>query len=194
MDIRITSAQDGKARIYTPYNATFVSRVKTAGGRWDADGKCWTVPADAVEVVRGILRDVYGMDDSPAQDAVRIRLTFAKRVAEYGAAVTILGHTVSRAYGRDSGARPGDGVYYEAGKPTSGGSAKNWASVVAEGSVVVLAAVPRALLERGDLPDGVTAEIVPAGPTIDRAALAAERERLAARIAEIDATLGSSAE
>lgn len=190
-NIKITTAPDGRARVHTPYNADFVARIKTAGGRWDSAAKCWTVSADALDVVRAIMRDVYGMDDNPVRETARVRLTFEARVYECCASVTILGHTIARAFGRDSGARVGDGVYYEVGKPGSGGSVKNWISVVEAGSVVVLAAVPTALLDREDLPDGVTAEIIQPA-TIDRAALVAERERLTARIAEIDALLADA--
>lgn len=88
MDIKIVPGDDGKTRLYTPYNAEFVERVKTAGGRWDADAKCWTVRTDALEIVRGIMRDVYGMDDSPARETVRVRFAdyfFSPKIAQRNA-------------------------------------------------------------------------------------------------------------
>jgi hypothetical protein len=179
------------ADVFTPYNAEFVRRIKNAGGRWNGSSKCWTVPASAVDAVREIMRDVYGRDDVDAGDAVKVRLTFERRASgSYCEPLTIYGHTIAKAYGRDSGAKPGTGVFFVKGKPSSGGSAKNWLSYADEGSVVEIASVQRSLIEAEQLPDGVTMEIVNAETsTIDRDALTAEREKLMARIAEIDNAL-----
>lgn len=53
----------GKASVYTPYNAEYVDRIKKLGGRWNAGDRCWKVPADIVEDVRQMMRDIYGRDD-----------------------------------------------------------------------------------------------------------------------------------
>lgn len=193
MNIKIAKTSGDRINVYTPYNSDFVARVKNAGGRWDSETKCWSIPAEALEVVRAIMRDVYGIDDSNESRTVKVRLTFASEVYEYCNPVTILGHTVSRAYGRDSGAKPGTGVYFEVGAPKSGGSVKNWTSVVEQGSIVVLSAVPTTLLDRATLPEGVTSEII-SPPAIDRVALSAERERLAQRIKEIDLIMSQNTE
>ncbi len=64
--MEIRQRPDGKAEVYTPYDAEFVCEIKTIGGaRWDKEKRCWTVSVDKVETVRKIMRDVYGEDDTP---------------------------------------------------------------------------------------------------------------------------------
>lgn len=117
---------DTKAYIYTPYNAEFVKAIKGIGGaRWNRDKSAWAIPADCADQAREIMRRVYGEDDRPdCGERVDVRLTFDSSVSEWQSAVTIYGKTISRAYGRDSGARCGDDVAFVEGQPESGGSVK----------------------------------------------------------------------
>ena len=188
MTIKITT-ESNTAYLSTPYNADFVAAIKQIGGAtWDRDRRAWAIPADAIDQAREIMRRVYGADDRPsAEPSVIVRLTFGREVYKLRAPVTILGKTIASAWGRDSGARVGDDVAFVEGRPESGGSVKNWCSVVPAGSVVVLHNVPQAALQM-ELPEGVTAEVMQPA-TIDRTALEAERERLMARLAEIDQLL-----
>ena len=75
-------------------------------------------------------------------------------------------------------------VYGEDDRPESGGSVKNWTSVVPQGSIVVLHNVPATLLDQ-PLPKGVRAERLEERKS-NRDALMAEKQRLLERIAEID--------
>lgn len=177
---------DTKAYIYTPYNAEFVKAIKGIGGaRWNRDKSAWAIPADCADQAREIMRRVYGEDDRPdCGERVDVRLTFDSSVSEWQSAVTIYGKTISRAYGRDSGARCGDDVAFVEGQPESGGSVKNWTSVVPQGSIVVLHNVPATLLDQ-PLPKGVRAERLEERKS-NRDALMAEKQRLLERIAEID--------
>ena len=177
---------DTKAYIYTPYNAEFVKAIKGIGGaRWNRDKSAWAIPTDCVDLAREIMQRVYGEDDRPdCGERVDVRLTFDSSVSEWQSAVTIYGKTISRAYGRDSGARCGDDVAFVEGQPESGGSVKNWTSVVPQGSIVVLHNVPTAMLAQ-PLPAGVRVERLE-NQKINRDALMAEKQRLLERIAEID--------
>ena len=141
-------------------------------------------------IVRAIMREVYGETDEPeAVEKVNVRLTFHREYIRVCAPVTMLGKTIASAFGRDSGARVGDGVSFVAGRPDSGGSAKNWHTEIPEGSVCILYDVPKSIVREDNLPDGVTFEIESRRPEIERNDLIAERERLMKRIAEIDALL-----
>lgn len=191
MDFKITIA-NGMAQIKTPYNANFVAKIKMVGGaKWDAEKRRWTVPESAVPAVREIMRDVYGRDDLVEGETVSARLTFAETIERTTTSVIIMGHTISRAYGRDSGANPGDGVSFVQGECFSGGSMRNWTSGVKGGSVVIIDKVPIALYERekDNLPRGVTCEIVENDCPTSRIQLEEEKSRLLARIAEIDKML-----
>lgn len=187
----ITTTNKGtQTAVYTPYNASFVSAIRKIGGaRWDAEDKAWMVPTASLPQVREIMRNIWGEDDRmDAVKRVSVRLTFADDCAEWHGPVEIFGKVLSSATGRDSGARVGEDVCFTAGGPASGGSAKNWRSVVEAGSVVVLRSVPETMLDNAELPEGVTMEIIQDG-SIDRAALMEEKEKLLARLAEIEKML-----
>ena len=181
---------DGKASVFTPYNTEFISRVKLLGGRWNPSAKCWTVNENAVDDVRAAMRAVYGQDDQPVSETVDVILRFEDEVSVWHDSVTILGRTIASAMGRDSGARVGEDVMFLEGKPISGGSVKNWHTIVPAGCVVKLPNLPKTALSECELPDDVTMEII--GQDIDRDALAAEKARLLGRLAEINALLGEA--
>ena len=184
--LKITVA-DGIANVYTPYNAEFVAAIKKLGGaKWSREGGCWKIPENRIPEVREIMQRIYGETDQKSDKKVKVRLTFLKSVHEYCGDVTILGKCMAHARGRDSGARAGNDVSYISGGPESGGSAKNWTSEVREGSVAILYDVPEALLS-SPLPDGVEMEILE--ESVDRKALEEEKQRLLARLAEIDKLL-----
>ena len=187
-----TTNKGSQTAVYTPYNASFVSAIRKIGGaRWDAEGKAWMVPTASLPQVREIMRNIWGEDDRmDTVKRVSVRLTFREICSAECRPVEILGKTVSQAYGRDSGARPGDDVAFEAGGPRSGGSRANWRSIVEEGSVAILRNVPEAMLDKAELPEGVTMEVIE-DSGIDRAALMAEKEKLLARLAEIESLLNA---
>lgn len=181
--------ENGKAKVFTPYNAEFVSRIKLLGGRWNPSEKCWSVAEFKIDDVRAAMRNIYGQDDQPVSETVDVELTFSEEFYELCGPVTILGRTIATAWGRDSGARMGDDVMFLEGKPKSGGSVKNWHTVIPAGSIVKLPKLPKTATVECDLPYGVTMKIL--SQDIDRAALEEEKTKLLARLAEINALLGA---
>ena len=183
--------KDGRAKVFTPFNHDFVNAIRNVGGRkWDADDKCWTVPEDALPEVRKIMMDVYGETDLPGTcGSVTVKVTFKEEWSERCDDVIIFKKVIASARGRDSGARPGDDVTFLEGKPTSGGSVKNWESVVPAGCVVLLRHVPLTVWEQDKDSEYYTAEIVDEGKDVKRKELEEEKARLLARIAEIDKLL-----
>jgi hypothetical protein len=99
----------------------------------------------------------------------------------------LFGRQVARAFGRDSGARLGDGIVLKRGSVNSSGSMKNWKTKITDGTIFIMTDVPKAAVENNGVPEELTVEII--GQNIDREALEAERAKLIARIAEIDALL-----
>lgn len=187
--------EDRKARLYTPFSSEFVSSIKKIGGaKWNSNARCWEVPAEALDSARKIMKAVYGYTDLPDNGKLlKLRLTFKIEVSEVRASVVYFGKTIATAWGRDSGARCGEDVVFEEKNPTSGGSMRNWRSIVAARSVVILRNVPECLyrseIEKIDA-DDVTVELLgEEAPTISKEALLEEKERLAARLAEIEAQL-----
>ena len=168
-----------------------LAAIRNVGGRkWDGENKCWTVPEEALPEVRKIMTDVYGETDLPDTcGSVTVKLTFKEEWSSRRDDVIIFKKVIASARGRDSGARPGDDVTFLEGEPTSGGSMKNWESVVPAGAVVLLRHVPLTVWEQDKDSEYYLAEIVDEGREVKRKELEEEKARLLARIAEIDKLL-----
>ena len=184
--------REDKALVTTPYSADFVKKIKSIGGaRWNAKAKAWEIPADSVDTARAFMMEVYGESDiSTAAAKVDVKIEAIDCLTGYREAYSIMGRTIAQAWGRDSGARIGDGIDFLKGAPESGGSAKNWTTEIPKGSVFVVHKVPESIAQTfisEEHPD-IKAEIVTA-PKVDKKALEEERERLLKRLAEIEALL-----
>lgn len=190
--MKITNLGNGKIAVETPYNPEFVRRIKKAGGKWNAGKKTWECDERSIESVRAIMREVYGMDDLP-QELVTVKVTVGgKAISEDTGPIVMFGRTIASAFGRDSGAKVGEGVVFESGTCRSGGSMKNWYTVIEAGSVFYIYDVPRRAVEErlGWIDSYGTFEIVePADPL---AALKAEKEALLKRLAEIEEILNAA--
>lgn len=185
MEIKINN---NKAEVYTPYNSDFVKRIKQIDGRrWDRSNGCWTVPVESVNIVREIMMDVFGMCDLPAK-TIKLRINVKEELSERCGDVNLFGKCLCHAWGRDSGGKAGSGVSYVKGKPGSGGSAKNWCSIVPEGCEIVLTDVPETLYEKEKDDERIEIQIV--NDEVDREKLLSERENLLKRLEEINELLG----
>lgn len=189
--MKITSIGNGKIAIETPYNPEFVRRIKKAGGRWNAGNKTWECDERSIESVRTIMREVYGMDDLP-QELVTVKVTIGEnKISVWHGPVVMFGRTIASAFGRDSGAKVGEGICFQTGSCKSGGSVKNWYTVVESGSVFTIYDVPKqAVDEKLGWDDSYgTFEVIEAADPL--AALKAEKEALLKRLAEIDEMLNA---
>lgn len=185
------TVENTRAKVYTPYNKEFVAKIKLIGGaKWEAAEKCRSIPKEEIETARAYMVDVYGMSDIPdTSEKVNVEVRFNADDYERCEGISLFGRTVIRAFGRDSGARVGEDVTLVSGNISSGGSMKNWETQVSAGTVLRIRNVSRKALEIPHCYDITVTEI--GAPEIDREALLAERERLLARIAEIDAQLNA---
>lgn len=187
----VLKSNKGRTKIYTPYNPDFVREIKKIGGaRWNSSSRCWSVPEGMTDAVREIIKSVYGYtDQDPATEMVNVIVRFKSDVYKTQDSYDMFGKVLSRAWSRDSGAITGDDVIYLEGNPESGGSKKHWDSIVPEGSVVKIINIPKGVYESKieDLKkheDYYTIEIE--GTKIDREALLVEKEKLLARLEEIE--------
>ena len=173
------------------YHPDLPREAKKLGGRWNPERKAWVFDARDFDRVRKLYRNTYGTDGSDNGETVTIKaeLTSEDEDFERCGGYYLGPVCIGRAFGRDSGAKLSSNIVCLQGGLTSGGSVKNWATVVRKGTVI----------EIRDLPKGTAQELLDNPPIfwetsavderIDREALVAERERLVARIAEIDKLL-----
>lgn len=185
---------DDHTELYTPYSKDFVKEIKSIGGaKWNPSKSCWTIPTEALDVAKKMMMRIFGEDGEEKQPTLTIRLTMEEsQYSENCSAYTLLGKTIARAFGRDSGAKTGENAIFEEGEPISGGSVKNWYTKVPQGCVIRLSNVSMALWEEFKDSDhaGIKAEVVE--DKIDRAALENEKESLLKRLAEIKLLLGEN--
>lgn len=183
---------DGKLKVSSPYSPDLPKLARNLGGKWS--GAAWVFDSRLKEDVAKVYRSVYGEWPGDEQDYVTVRATALIDTYEDKGGIFLFGRCLARAYGRDSGARLGEGVILREGRFTSGGSMKNWITKVLAGTVVEVMDVPRQSVDAGDYdPDIWKVEILEqAAPTIDREALEAEKERLLARITQIDELLAEN--
>jgi hypothetical protein len=188
LDYKITEA-GGQILIEAPHNPTFDEKIKRAGAQWDAENKAWRMDAKEIETARKAMQLVYGRDDQPCE-TVSVRVTVRNTWGVTRGPIVILGRVIAAATGRDSGARIEKDVAVERGGCDSAGTMTNWETIIRRRTELVLHDVPKRLVDGNDN-DDIEIEIL--NPAIlkplQTKALLAERERLLARLAEIDESL-----
>lgn len=184
MKCNITTSEK-TVSVVSDYNRKFVAAAKRCGGKWNEPA--WVFDVRDIDDVRAMCREHYGFDDQSPPELVDIEIYWENAARVYTAPITYGGIQIARAYGRDSGAKMADGVKIIDGGFSSGGSMKNWTTTCQPGTRVLIRDVPRAIFiaESDDADNDFTAKIVSEQPT-NNTALQAEREKLMARIAEID--------
>jgi hypothetical protein len=176
--------------VASDYNAGFVSAAKDLGGKWRAP--CWVFDIRDEDRVRALCVKYYGTDGRVA-DLVTLKIEWKKDSSAQQEAIAVNGRTIARAYGRDSGAKMGDGIVLLVGGFGSGGSVKNWTTRVRGGTVVLVRDFPKSaaeLLVKTESETRIYSIEAEAAP-VDRDALSEERARLLARLGEINQILGS---
>lgn len=141
-EISMAEAEDQRGRVVTlshdRYNEDLVEKCRELGGKWDRGEKVWVFPALVEDQVEE-LDFIYN------SDLVAVEIKFPSGAGEYGGSVTVAGYPVATAYGRDSGAKLGEGISLIEGRAISGGSVKNWATRITEGAIIRME-IPRELL------------------------------------------------
>ena len=181
-------ADASKIVVSTPYHPDFSREVRRLNGKWEPVTRTWVFDARDTERVKEVCRDLFGTDGTGAERLVTVRATSGDSRLQYSqTGAYVLGRCVAFATGRDSGARLGKDVVLISGRIGSGGSVKDWCTVIHPNTVVEIRDIPEAAL--GLDTKGWLIEVVPDQCADPKAALRAERGRLVARIAEIDAEL-----
>ncbi|MES2999483.1 MAG: hypothetical protein V4787_02230 [Pseudomonadota bacterium] len=184
---------DTSILVKAPFNPSFNAQAKSQLGARFKDER-WVFDARDETAARRLVLERYGYADSEV--LVSVRVTVADELKECQDPIVRLGRVIAEATGRDSGARLGDGVRLESGAVKSGGSTKNWTTVIADGTVLVVHDVPMRMAkiylnEPGR--NGLNVEIVGGVSTLaENSTLWTERAKLLARVAEIDAALAEA--
>lgn len=186
-------------KVYSPYYPTLAEKAKRLGGKWD--GNCWTFDIRMKKEVRELYLDIYGDWPGEPTEYVTLHAEAPDGISKLQSGIFLAGRCIARAWGRDSGAKIGDGVIFRAGDADSGGSMKNWKTTLDAGTVIEIFDVPRIRAEKCvkyfENREGaawvnvrILEEEKPAETSPTREELEAERSALLARLAEINKALG----
>lgn len=129
--------------LVAPYHPDIVNAMRALNGSFDRVNGYWLVDEDDENTLRELAKDVFGTDDFASSEKATVRLTFKKTISEEHGSIFLGGREIAKASGRDSGAKLGEKVVLIDGKlPSSGGSVKNWKTVIFENSVLDLRKLP----------------------------------------------------
>ncbi|MGW5636469.1 hypothetical protein [Streptomyces sp. NPDC003832] len=190
-DIKITTLDSGRLGVTSPYNSEFVADAKAMGGRWHGASRQWTFDPRDEERLRELLRDVYGTDGSPADQADLVTVRWD--ISRYGHTkgdnqLYLAGRVVASRRSRDESVRLAPNVVLISGGFSAGsGSTKYPALGPTDGTVIEVRDIPRAAVA-----DELSAHMTIVDSTVDIDALVAKREQLLAQIADIDRTLAEN--
>lgn len=183
-----TKIENGKIYVQSDYNRDYIARAKGLQGKWSSP--YWVFPEENIDELRELLLDVYGecgdlAEEAPVTVTVELDLDEYKHV---GAEVSIGSFVAVRRRYRDSDVTYADNVMLvKGGFPASGGSVKNPRVYPDSGTVIRVKDIPVKLYEKIKDEAGVTLYKAP-----DNAALIEERDRLLARLAELNALIGDA--
>lgn len=151
-EIKLTVVDD-KVKVVTPYNKEFVNKARNLRGNWK-DG-AWWFDDSIIEYVSDVMNEIFGTTgEIPFENCTLL----VKNFSDFGnrTSVVLFGRTIARAFGRDSGAKLGDGIIFIDGKYNSGGSVKNWGTVV-DNATFEIHNFPLPMTEREDVQEAIKA-------------------------------------
>lgn len=193
-DITITTLDNNKIALASPYNDQMPPKARALGGRWNRDQAAWIFDARDEQRVRDLAREIYGTDGSPEDtaDLVTVRIKLADHEVSFrdGGRAEFAGRIIAERRARDCDVRLADNVILIAGKLAGRGGSVRYPEIDAADDVVVeIRDIPRAALS---VEDDDSYQIVE--QATDTEALRTERARLLERLAEIDAALAAAGE
>lgn len=172
---------NGKIKVQSDYNAEFVKRAKMLQGKWVSP--CWVFPEENEPELKALLLEIYGENGDP-QETVDLIISIGKMPNDQ--TISLGGYKLAYRRARDAAVELGDNVILLHGMFTdSGGSARYPRVNAASDTIVKAKGCPVALYERYKDCEYITL----ADAEDRREKLIAERDRLLARIAEINAEL-----
>lgn len=186
-DIIISETDFGKIAVSSPFNPDFVKGAKRLGGKWSGDTKAWLFDARDRGRVEDLLATCYGYSVAASGELATVRIVLDEDNAG-DKEVYFAGRSIcSRRY-RDAPVKTADNVVVIDGEfPASAGSMRYPA--VIRGSWTVTIEVRDVPVEALAAEKELRFERIDADTQAQREALIAERERLIARLGEIDEAL-----
>lgn len=172
--------------VESPYNSEFITKARNLAGKWVSPS--WVFDIRNENDVRNACLEYYGSDGLGNADVVDVQVVIRDDLYCTGSPITLFCRVLAEAFGRDSGAKLGDGIVLKEGGFDSGGSAKNWCTSANENTVLIMRDVSRKLVEQHD-DETFKVDIIQAKPEEYRIRLQNEKKHLLLRLDEIEKLL-----
>jgi hypothetical protein len=187
-NVFIEKNDNGKSfAVRSPYSDRFVKEAKKLAGKYKKPD--WIFPLEVFNDVKKLCLEIYGEIGEGVKEAVTLRVMFPNGAEIINGALMIKNRSVARAYSRNSDVKFGDNIILRNGKIYSGGSVKNWKTIADRGTVIDILGFPKTLVDACiEEYKNYKFEII--GEEIDKESLKAEKEKIKARLEEIDQMLG----
>lgn len=137
---------DGQIKVISPYNATFVKKIKMLHGKFDYSDKSWAVSEEYEEQLLALLDEIYGYTEGASETVkVRYRAVNFQNQDE----IIIGGLSQARRASRDGTVKLSANTIFVSGDefPSSGGSTK-YPRIDAEESTILQSTIPAAIYDR----------------------------------------------
>lgn len=187
---QITITTTGLATtVKTPFNKDFVREANFLAGKFCFKNREWTFDSRDESTVRQTLKNIFGTDGANPK-MVDVSVTTTREIHKRCDDITFAGRVIASALGRDSGARPGQSVTFINKKPQSGGSMKNWATIIKEGTHFIIKDVYADALHMFENIDGIEYSFEASAQNIaaELSALKEQKAYIEKRIKELTTT------
>ena len=140
---------NGKLTVSTPYDKDYIAKARDLGGKWQSAEKVWSFNSELREDVEAALKEVFMWRPSVEanEQTVTLRITINKSMTGYKESIKFGPYVLAQAYGRDTGAKPGQHVAKISGTIRSGGSVKNWETRISAGTTFKIVNVPKTIAD-----------------------------------------------
>lgn len=176
---------DGQVKVTSPYNQHFVTKARNMRGKWK--NEAWYFDDSIIDYVRELMMECFGTTgETPYGNVDLLIKDFNKW--ERTQPVELFGRTIARAFGRDSGAKLGDGIILLSGSVDSGGSVKNWSTDVSNATFIIKD-FPQPATELPEIQEAIVAgwcEVKEQKKKRNPDEILAEIDRLKVRITELE--------
>lgn len=196
--MKVTFLEDNKMEVVSDYNKDFIRKAKDLHAKWN--GKGWVFDKEDEELVRDILKNIYGEDGIEEVNKVTVRVDLDKLVElegiGYYSEINLFGRTLVRRPGRDYEVKKHDTVKVLAGGfKGMGGSKANPRLEELEGTLLEVKNVPMGMylneLDRLGLKENNDTVYIANKDEEYKNKLLKEKEELLKRLEEIDKILNN---
>jgi hypothetical protein len=124
-----------KVKVTSPYNQEFINKARNLRGKWN--NNAWWFDDTVIDYLRDTLVEIFGTSGEESYETCTL-LIKDFNMCQYKGPVELFNVTIAKAYGRDTGAKLGEGIVFIKGKYHSGGSMKNWTTNVCDSTFEIV--------------------------------------------------------